>query len=176
MSFTTADAQRAGLNGDNWRKYPAAMLRARCLSAICRAVFPDLCLGLYDPDELAPEPAPAPSTPAAERDVTPSAPKVEAVKAKLAERLAVVDAEVVPAEPKPMSGGDVWKAIQAAAKEAGLADKEAGTWLREHGKTGIKQLAEEDLFAFRGWLAAKNVPMQDLHADAEPPAEEVVPF
>lgn len=62
MSFTIDEAKAAGLAGnDNWRKFPAAMLRARALSAICRAVYPDLLLGVYDPDELAAEP----------RDVTP---------------------------------------------------------------------------------------------------------
>lgn len=52
MSFTIEDANRAGLVGkDNWKRYPAAMLRARCLSAICRAVYPDLVGGVYEPDE-----------------------------------------------------------------------------------------------------------------------------
>jgi len=55
MSFTMEDAQRAGLAGrDNWRKYPMAMLKARCLAMICRATWPDLLAGVYDPDELAP--------------------------------------------------------------------------------------------------------------------------
>lgn len=65
MTFTIQQAQQAGLSGgDNWRKYPAAMLRARCASALARAVYPDLTLGVYDPDEardFAPE-----------RDVTPA--------------------------------------------------------------------------------------------------------
>lgn len=52
LSFTIEQATRAGLNGDNWRKFPEAMLRARALSALCRAVYPDLLLGVYDPDEL----------------------------------------------------------------------------------------------------------------------------
>jgi hypothetical protein len=51
LSFTIQDAQRARLSGDNWVKYPAAMLRARCSAALARAVFPDLTLGVYDPDE-----------------------------------------------------------------------------------------------------------------------------
>lgn len=56
MSFTTEDAAAAQLLGnDNYKKFPAAMLRARCGSAICKAVYSDLILGLYDPDELAPE-------------------------------------------------------------------------------------------------------------------------
>lgn len=65
MSFTLAHAKAAGVTGkDNWRRYPAAMLRARCETALARAVYPDLVMGLYDPDEVEPtEP----------RDVTPGA-------------------------------------------------------------------------------------------------------
>jgi hypothetical protein len=57
MSFTWEDAQRAGVTGkDNWKKYPAAMLRARCITALARAVYPDLAMGVYDPDEVVQEP------------------------------------------------------------------------------------------------------------------------
>lgn len=67
MSFGIEDAQAAGLTGnDNYKRFPAAMLRARCGSAICKAVYSDVILGFYDPDELAPE------RPAEARDVTPS--------------------------------------------------------------------------------------------------------
>jgi hypothetical protein len=53
MQFTIEDAQRAGATSkDNWKKYPAAMLRARAITALARAVYPDLLMGLYDPDEL----------------------------------------------------------------------------------------------------------------------------
>ncbi len=62
LSFTMEDAKTAGIASDMYRKYPANMLRARCLAFICRAVYPDLCFGLYDPDELEAPP---------ERDVTP---------------------------------------------------------------------------------------------------------
>lgn len=60
LSFTIEDAKMAGLvsQGGMYTKYPAQMLRARCLSGICRAVFPDLVLGLYDPEELQSEPEP----------------------------------------------------------------------------------------------------------------------
>jgi len=51
--FTIAEAQSAGLKGKgNWSKYPAAMLRARALSGICRMVYPDVLMGVYDPDEI----------------------------------------------------------------------------------------------------------------------------
>lgn len=53
LSFTFEEAKAAGLTGkDNWRKYTAAMLRARASAALCRAVYPDAMMGIYDPDEV----------------------------------------------------------------------------------------------------------------------------
>lgn len=54
MSFTHEQAQRAGLLGDGsmHRKYPEAMLRARCIAALARAVYPDVVLGIYETSEL----------------------------------------------------------------------------------------------------------------------------
>jgi len=52
-TWTRADADRAGVTGkDTWRKYPAAMLRHRCASDLARQEYPDVLLGLYDPEEL----------------------------------------------------------------------------------------------------------------------------
>lgn len=52
MTYTIADAKAAGLtNKQNWIKHPAAMLRARCSSALGRAVYPDVVLNIYDQDE-----------------------------------------------------------------------------------------------------------------------------
>lgn len=75
MSFTIEDANRAGVSGkDNWRKYPAAMLRARCITALARAVYPDLAMGVYDPDEIgdAPVAPPQPYEPVAAQAPTPA--------------------------------------------------------------------------------------------------------
>lgn len=50
---TWDDAVKAGVTGkDNWRKYPAQMLRWRTLSQAAKSVFPDAVAGLYTPDEL----------------------------------------------------------------------------------------------------------------------------
>lgn len=66
LAFTIDDAKAAGLlSNDNWKRFPAAMLRARCGSAICKAVYSDLTLGLYDPEEIEPARSVEP------RDVTP---------------------------------------------------------------------------------------------------------
>lgn len=52
LTWTMDQAKAAGLAGkDTWQKYPDAMLRARCASALARAVFPDLVLGVYEKDE-----------------------------------------------------------------------------------------------------------------------------
>lgn len=49
FEFNEDDARRAGLWGSgNWAKYPKAMLRARCVSGLCRAVFPDAVAGVYE--------------------------------------------------------------------------------------------------------------------------------
>lgn len=102
LSFTIEQARQAGLNGDNWKRFPDAMLRARALSALCRAVYPDLLLGVYDPDEL--EPAPAP------REV--NAPPVVVAP----QPSPPVDAQVVDAPPasppsnvRPINGPSPWE-------------------------------------------------------------------
>ena len=52
-AFTIGDAETAGLmKNPTWRTYPAAMLRARAISAVARMAFPDTIGGLYTPEEL----------------------------------------------------------------------------------------------------------------------------
>lgn len=52
LTYTMAQARTAGLTGNQtYAKHPAAMLRARCLAAIARMVFPDLVAGLYAREE-----------------------------------------------------------------------------------------------------------------------------
>jgi hypothetical protein len=54
MSFTIEEARAAGLlSKDNWKKYPAAMLRARAQAALCRLVYQDVLAGVYSDDEAA---------------------------------------------------------------------------------------------------------------------------
>ncbi len=63
-SFTIEQAQRAGLQGDNWRKYPEAMLRARALSVLCKAEYQDVLFGCYEADseELLKDVTPTPDS------------------------------------------------------------------------------------------------------------------
>lgn len=112
MSFSMTDANRAGVTGkDNWRKYPAAMLRARCITALARAVYPDLAMGLYDPDEVAVDvPAPADYT------VTPEPAKSAAPQAAPAP--AVDAAEVYEAICTRLDAAENLRGINAAAAYA----------------------------------------------------------
>ena len=57
FKFTVDDAKKAGLmNKDNWNKYTAAMLRARAISAMARALFADAIAGAsYTAEELGAE-------------------------------------------------------------------------------------------------------------------------
>jgi hypothetical protein len=52
-TFTIEDARRAGLNGDNWRKYPKAMLRSRAITAGLKDIGWEGGVGEYDPHEAA---------------------------------------------------------------------------------------------------------------------------
>lgn len=55
LSFSIEQARAAGLAGkDNWKKYPAAMLRARAIAGLARLVFPDAFVGVYEENEIAP--------------------------------------------------------------------------------------------------------------------------
>lgn len=52
-AFTADDAKRAGLNGDNWRKYPKAMLRSRVITAGLKSLgFEPKMSGCYAPGEI----------------------------------------------------------------------------------------------------------------------------
>ena len=57
LTWTMEDAKRAGVSGKGpWRSYPAAMLRARAISALCRYLFADVLAGVsYVPEEMGAE-------------------------------------------------------------------------------------------------------------------------
>ena len=53
FTFTIQDAQTAGITTNaTWNKYPQAMLRARCISAVARMAFADSIGGMYTPEEM----------------------------------------------------------------------------------------------------------------------------
>lgn len=53
LTWTFAQAKSIGLTGkDNWKNYPRAMLRARCISEGIRTVYPGCVVGTYTAEEL----------------------------------------------------------------------------------------------------------------------------
>lgn len=101
ITWTIQQAVKAGLTGrSNWKAHPAAMLRARASAALARAVYPDVAMGIYDPDE-------ALDFIEVARGVSVSKPRIEAqAKAppppapKFEEE--IEDAEIVEPEPEPI--------------------------------------------------------------------------
>ncbi len=90
FTFNKADAESAQLFGkDNWKKFPRAMYRSRCISEMARSVFADCIMGCsYTPEEINPDvkvdeegqiinvtpeaaPKPEPETPAAKASTEP---------------------------------------------------------------------------------------------------------
>ena len=114
-TYTMADARTAGLaDKPTWRQHPAAMLRARAISATVKLAFPEVVGGMYVPGEIdgteetvTPDgdvvilvsPAAAPAAPAAP-------PTLEAVEAEIvdAETGEIVEAEPVPRPSKRSLG------------------------------------------------------------------------
>jgi hypothetical protein len=95
--FTLEDAERAGLRGDNYRKFPRNMLFARAMTNGARVHCPEVFVGaVYTPDELVDgevilEPSEPPAPPAPPADASPPGGQERAPQAT----------EPAPAEPVP---------------------------------------------------------------------------
>ncbi len=57
FKFSESDAKAAGLlTKTNWKTWPRAMYRSRCISELARSMFPDVIMGCsYTAEELAPD-------------------------------------------------------------------------------------------------------------------------
>lgn len=147
LTFTLEQAQRAGIaGGDSWRKYPEAMLRARALSAICRLVYPDLLLGVYDPDELA-DAGP-------ERDVTPAPEPVREVRAK--PKLAARRATVVDVKPGESEAEAIARTAETMTEQPPPTDERAESEALRRRARGVWDAAKKggmEPGAFALWVA-----------------------
>ncbi len=173
IAFTIEDAKAAGLVGAGgmYTKYPRQMLRARCLAEICRAVYPDLCMGLYDPEELgAPAEMPAdiqPEPPPKETELNPApvtGARTANIKAQLAAKTARAPKEERPArsmvvdvapgeteqdaEKRQTKELVVWPLVQGLMARHGKAGAEAAAFIKETtGKSDRKALVMTDYAA-----------------------------
>jgi hypothetical protein len=146
-AYTIEDAEQAGLvrPDSGWSKFPAAMLRARCISCAIRMVLPGVVCGVYTPEEVMdfdadkqPQPQPVkrqkaepksePTQQAEEAQIVPQAEPPKATKVHTVE----LPAEPAkPAEPKKTADAttgahmaSLRKAARDAAIKAGIRDRE----------------------------------------------------
>lgn len=161
ISFTSEDAARAGLAGDNWRKYPAQMLRARALSGICRAVYPDLLLGVYAEGELDDSVTVEPKR--VDAAMVDAFTKPADIVEVAAQRVEAVETELKapPASP-PRQSDDVEKK-RAEVMAVLEASKDKATFVKDmhHVAKLVNELPPSIQAAVRTWSAAK---MKELEA------------
>lgn len=153
FSYSIDEARLAGLlNKVNWQKYPAAMLRARTVAIVARAVFADAIGGCsYIPEELgadvdaegdvitipAPEPRPGPTP-----DPKPAESK---------------PAAVVVEKPKERTRKDVGIEIMTAARDLSLTKEEVEQWAFNEFKKPSKDMSLGEMEQFRTTLLAELV-------------------
>lgn len=136
-SFSMADAKRAQLSGDNWRKYPAAMLRARATSAGIRAYCPDLLTGVYHEGELGEEVPPDHEM----QDVTPE-PEPEPPK------------RWTPEEQRRFFA---WlKDVSDEHGGKGIAYEDLKAWLSAHNRPKPSEMTEERRGKLLDYLATED--------------------
>jgi hypothetical protein len=114
MTWTIDMAQKAGLtNKDNWKHYPRAMLRARCIAEGVRSVFPGAIGGMIVAEE-AQDIEPRDITPAKVVEMPTAKPVVQAIaapvqKSEPAAQSAEPPASESPADPAeaPTESGEI---------------------------------------------------------------------
>ncbi len=172
LEYTIQQATQAGLaGGGNWRRHPAAMLRARCSLALARAVYPDLVLGVYDPDEakemggsaLTADPVEKPLERAV--DATPPPASQSVVEAAVEPQSSVealkvqVQAYLNGEAPKPTPK----ERIKVLCEAAGLEGKEIGALVsRVTGKKRGQDLDEADFAAVEAALVPPKNAGEDV--------------
>lgn len=123
FSFTMKDAKTAGLGGQTWQKYPKAMLRARCISAVARMAFPDSIAGMYSPGEVGGEAYVSDDgevTWAIEERTSGAAPMPADVGTETGEVIDVATEGTAPDSPEIFSLDETIKAIESAATPDGV--------------------------------------------------------
>lgn len=143
LTYTIADAKTAGLTSkETWRAHPASMLRARAKAALARDVYPDLLMGLYDPEEL-------------EQSAAPKS-KVREVVERAEPVAAAVVVDVV-AEPESRAHHESWESDRPGffvyLRDRGLDYDEVAQYLTHLGKPRPSQMTRDQRTALCGWLA-----------------------
>jgi hypothetical protein len=170
ISWTFDMAKRAGLTGkDNWKNYPRAMLRARCIAEGVRACYPAAIGGallVEEAQDLEPtadgvfEPTATPAPKVARK--SDKAPQTAPASVVLPADPDVVDVEVVERKPAPAQAaapaGDV--PLIGAGEVAYLRNKAKATgsdldaMLAEMGGLVLEKLTKADFATIKSRLMA----------------------
>lgn len=143
-TWTMADAKRAQITGKSiWTAYPATMLRHRCAADLAREVYPDVLMGLYDPEELGGEP----EVEAERIEVRP----VEQPKALPSLASLGVEVQPPPATPAPVEARDLVAEVRESAAVRHTVRELADLWRssREDLKAASKLRPAWDVIAAR---------------------------
>lgn len=148
--FTLEEARAANLLGkDVWKSYPAAMLRARCISAIAKIAFQEIGLGLYTTEEAESIPADPPRA----MSTAPNGEPVDVTTGEFVEVPADPPAlRIVPATPdadfaalgaNPAAARDaLYERLAAVLAPLGMSNKELSAQIKDrHQGQGAKDLA-----------------------------------
>lgn len=141
FSYTIEEAQKAGLpNKNNWKAYPAAMLRARTVAIVARAVFADAIMGCsHIPEELG-------------ADVDDEGEVVTIPDAQDTGKPVAQAKAPAKSESKKRGRKELGAEIMAAANELALTKEEIEKWaLTDFGKSA-KELTITEMEQFHGAL------------------------
>jgi len=98
VTWTLAQAKAIGIAGkDNWKNYPRAMLRARCISEGIRSVYPGCVVGVYTPEEV--------------EDFSPAKAKDMGKAEEVAPTLETMKADIEGDFPILMPGGEIYRSF-----------------------------------------------------------------
>ncbi len=170
LSFTIEEAQAAQLTGkDSWKKYPAAMLRARASSSLCRIEYQDIMIGVYETDELSDDARPsAEETRARFEEITRSAPKA-----------ATTDKDVTPEPPASYPSVDGEAAQFEARIHAAASVEELSAIAKALGAAvSAKRITQREAYELRKAGNAQRATIKDAlkaeqeSATAEPQGRE----
>ncbi len=132
-TWTIDDAKRAGIYKNTWLAYPRQMLAARAKAELARNAYPDVCAGVYDPDELGQASAvaaPPPYVVPEQRE--PDAIDAEIVDEALAKALADIEAAETVDALKALTKGIQALGLTGAAKTEANAKYSARLkWFKE---------------------------------------------
>jgi len=133
ITWTIDMAKRIGIaNKDNWRNYPRAMLRSRCVSEGVRTVYPGIAVGIYTVEEV--------QDFAKEKDITPTSGAVESLSED--QRVKITDlADKVREWMNQGSLTDAWMEIE---NSGATGDEDEYKFLWTHFDSRIRRQLKEE--------------------------------